>query len=155
MKRPTRKGFANLFKSKALTNAIQKVPGELWLEKSSELLKLAKPTKVDRQIKERLLDLVLNEKTNEPLQLSELYNGICTYTNFYNHLLSNPKKIVWLFDLTREVSEVYGSIKFQLSRKLRQIIELPIQNNNGRICHKNIEAIIRLTALVYDVIAKK
>jgi hypothetical protein len=146
------KGFANRIKGRAFKNAVLKVPKELWQMTLYELLLKFNPTKVDCAIKERFWTYIHSTPDLKPIDLSSLYKDICTYTNLYNHFLSNPTKIVWLLTLDDDNKSRLNSVETDLLKKLEQILLLQIYDEKGRPNHKSIDQVIRATALIYGVL---
>lgn len=106
-------------------------------------------TSTDCRIRERMWNLLANNSYNRKIKSSELHKGICSYTNFYNNILSNPLKVAWLFVPLLDLDAKMQVHKSALISKLKEILELPIKNGNGKFCYKNISQIVRVSTLVF------
>lgn len=106
-------------------------------------------TSTDYRIRERMWNLLAKIGYDRKIKSSELHKGICSYTNFYNNILSNPVKVAWLFAPLKDLDAKMQIHKSVLISKLKDILELPIRNENGKFSYRNIDQILRASTLIF------
>lgn len=83
-----------------------------------------------------------------------VYSGITTQTNFYNHFLKSPHKVVWLLKPT-EVREIQiRALQHQALDKLEAILKIPLTNESGEISNSRISETIKMVQVLFGVIDK-
>ena len=148
-------GYSSLIKSASLSKAVLNTPNVYWMLSLDQILNQYKPTNVDIQIKHRFW-VHINTGTNlRPIKLSDLINGICTKTNFYNHFKNNPYKLVWLFNFEAEIKYSMWPLRGPLYDKISKILELEVKDKNGTAIPKNIAQILNAFQLIEGVVTSK
>lgn len=131
--------------------AVASIPDEYWNMTEKELLKQFTPASIDLKLKARFNELLNSRKELKAIKSSQLYEGICTFTNFYNHFLPNPLGVVHLLK-NNSLSSNMEHEKMKLLSKLGEIMELEVIKKNGRANSKNIELVCLAVSIMYDIV---
>jgi hypothetical protein len=138
--------------SKAVRQAAGQVPAEVWLLSDVELLDKAAPTRLEYQLRASLILAFMSAvQQGRKLKLTDIYDGVSSYTHFYNQVLQNPFKFVWLFRPVQRIgleSEYFASIAMS---RIGEVLSLPLTDDAGTVIRRNFEAIMRAAEFVSDV----
>lgn len=148
-------GYSSLIKSASLAKAVLNTPNVYWMLSLDQILNHYTPSAVDVQIKHRFWVHINTGNYLRPIKLADLLNGICTQTNFYNHFKSNPYKVVWLFSFDEEIKYSRWPLRGPLYKKISEILELKICDENGTAISKNIAQILNAFQLIEGVVTSK
>ena len=145
-------GISNFIKGSAFKNAALRVSQDLWGLSLNEIERKFNPTCVDLKLKTNLARCLDANPINSGIKLAQIYSGVCTYTNFYNHFLSNPLKVAWLLKFDIDQQRHFDRLKPNLLNQIEKILKLEIFDKNGHPDHRNMELVIQATALVYEIL---
>jgi len=88
--------------------------GDAWLVRDISFQRALKRIKtVERPKRITVIDEILRhsfllstfkaKKLKKQVEAKDIYQGICTYTHWYNHILGNPKKLAFITNQTEEL----------------------------------------------------
>lgn len=142
MGQKNRNWYFSFFKSKALAQAVANVPNNILTLSQEKLERKFKPSTVDLKLRRQFWHLIgtIPESVNH-LKLRQIYTGICTYTNFYNHFLTNPVKVAWLLSPNESVKSEIRAAQDRALSNLRDLVTARVIDDRGRI---NIRAANKL-----------
>jgi len=125
-------------KDGALYKAIQNIPDELKLKNEQELADMITPTPVDYAMKKNFWDLFVRvrDQKMQPLQ-SDIYNGVCRATYFYQCYVINPARIAWMIHPpTDSFSLVEEAFAIAFRRVKEDLLTMPVTDKSAPVLLK-------------------
>ena len=141
----------DLFDSKAIKTAASRVKNEAWDLSFEELEKKVRPTKIDWTIRRIIWDaLVKAMHDGKKIKITSIHKGVCSYTHLYEGILANPYKLAWLLQPIRNFQEELEPLVGPTLNRLKEIIALPVQKENGAVDSKNAKLIFRAAEILLN-----
>lgn len=85
-----------VFDSKAINNAIAKIPSKVLNMSQTSLEEYSKPTVTDQLLRASLWHLVKKHYPKGEVKSKRIYENFCTYTHCHTGILGNPYKLSWI-----------------------------------------------------------
>jgi len=144
--------LSELVRNVAIRTAIQKVPLEIWKLSDYELEKLACPTPLLSTLKEKFWNVYFATLLSKKgMKLAQVYEAKCSYTYFYNGILRDSARLVWLLRLSADHDKrLEGHLDLVLPR-IREILTISPINSNGTLNHRLAKLQIRIFERLSEV----
>lgn len=143
----------NVIASAALLNAVKRIPSFLWILPPEELERRCEPTKVAIDLRDafwRLVEKSLGPK-GKKIQLAELaVEARCSYAHAYELLTSKPETLAWVLTPAIDLAEESVHLLPLVAEQMRKILDLPIEDGEGRVLVQNVKAQIKVFELLDD-----
>lgn len=136
--------LAKKVKGSALSNSVAKAPKEI-LELSREELEFRfRPTNVDIILKQNFW-LEILKRFNRPDKIDPkiIYEGVCSYTHWYNNFLGNPLRLAWLLSSGKNIDGLIEMHRILALEKIREILLKNISEDQ-KLNYRLIEAKIKI-----------
>lgn len=143
----------DLIDSVAFTNGVKAIPTRVWQLSDKELEERAAPTKAVYALREALWRAIRRSLSDgQKIKLTNLVQGVCTYTHAYEAIIRRPERLAWLL---RPIHSFYDEgnarlLGYELLEKMREIIRLPIVDHKGRPNTRNANLVFRAWTLVAE-----
>lgn len=139
-------------KGAAFKNAVAKIPTDFLELTVSQLEKIFKPTELERVIKNSFWDEYLRAKMlDSKMDLKRVYGPNCTYTHWYVNILGNPIKLLWILAPMNDLKPEILKLKHSILEGAREILDLPICDENGSFNYKVMDAKYNLFKTLLDL----
>lgn len=143
--------IANLVEGVAFEKAVKKVPQEYWSCSEDELRELAKPSQTDYALRVVFWNEVrLSEQDKIPIKPYRIYQGICSYANWHQNILSVPAKLAWLLHPLRNYEKCLEPLLAVMVQRYWEIIQLPIHDKKGNVMVSSAKLILQLGKQIED-----
>jgi|GEM_PF-2625347 len=143
--------IASLVEGGAFEKAVKKVPIEYWSCSEEELEKLAKPSRTDYALRVAFWNEVrLSGEYAAPIKPQRIYQGICSYANWHQNMLSVPAKLAWLLHPLRDYEKCLEPLLAVMVQRYWEIIQLPIYDEKGKVMVSSAKLILQLGKQLED-----
>src|ERR1035437_6862493 len=133
-----------LIEGDALSNAVMKVPSELWTLDESALRDRAKPTRTDYGLRLALWnELRIASAENRPIPPGRIYAGICSAQHWYQNVLGNPEKLAWLLVPLQEYEQSLEPLLALSTERLFEILNMSIYDTKGNPVPALVKLVLR------------
>lgn len=140
------------FKSKALSNAYKHVSQKTKELTAQQIEEMVNITSTDKRIKKRFwLQISDSLESGDKIRLKSIYTGICSYTNLYKNIISNPTKLAWLFIPPSDVANKFKNTKENAVKGLLELASLPVVNDRGVVNAKAADRLLRVIELLISI----
>lgn len=144
---PSKSGSVINMVPELLRKKIEEVPPDFWEMTEDELIQFTKHGKfndVDSKLRitfwaeyNRAFD------SGQMMRISGVVMGVCTSHTFYNRVASDPARLVYVMTPPLNYRVELEDTLNTLIKKLKQVAELPVLNDEGEPNYKNIELILK------------
>lgn len=144
--------LASQVKGSALKSAIKNIPKQLINLSLIDLEKSFIPTDLDRIIKNDFWSEYQRARAvNKKMDLNNVYKENCSYTHWYSNIIGNPMRLLWILSPLNELTSEITSIKYLILSGAKEILDLPISDENGTLDYKVMEAKFNIFRALLDI----
>lgn len=148
---PNIASIACLVEGGAFEKAVKKVPQEYWSRSEDELRELAKPSQTDYALRVAFWNEVRHSEQDKiPIKPHRIYQGICSYANWHQNVLSAPAKLAWLLHPLRNYEKCLEPLLVVMAQRYWEIIQLPIYDDKGNVMVSSAKLILQLGKQIED-----
>lgn len=148
---PNIASIAKLVEGGAFEKAVKKVPQEYWSCSEDELRELVKPSQTDYALRVAFWNEVrLSEQDKILIKPYRIYQGICSYANWHQNVLSVPAKLAWLLQPLRNYEKCLEPLLAVMVERYWEIIQLPIYDEKGSVQVSSAKLILQLGKQIED-----
>ncbi len=138
------KEIASQVKGAAFSKAFSSIPVNLLKLTSIDHEQQFTPTDMDRVLKNRLW-LEIFKRFGNPSKIDSkvVYQGVCTYTHWYNNILGTPSRLAWLLapaNCLHELIEIHCHLALAEAREIMKMDNL----QNGKAQNSVMKAKIKI-----------
>lgn len=132
----------------AFQEAIALMTNADWAKSYQQVMREANPTEIDFKIRRSLWAALENSKKFlVPIEWKKVYDGICTYAQFYAYP-KKPAKLRFLLEPPAVYNESLATLMDIGLARLREIISMPLEDKNGKVNPLLVEKVIKCIVLV-------
>lgn len=133
----------------ALREAILNLPEEYQNKSEKEFYMAYRPGAMENRLRLSFWrEYESSQESMTQLNVKKVYAGLCTKEYFYQKAIKNPVILGWmLIPPTDYAVLIEEALTFGIQR-LREIMELPLVDENGKVNVKLCDTIIRATAML-------
>jgi len=130
-----------------LRKRVAEVPGAFWELPEEELARFTKScrfTEIDQKL--RITFWAEYHRASEAgsmMRVSAITSGVCTPHTFYNRVVVDPARLVFIMTQPTDYKLDLEETLVVLVRKLRQVADLPVLDDEGAPIYKNIEILLK------------
>lgn len=121
---------------------VLKLPQDILALTEPELEKKFHPSTIDFLVRKNLhlkLKQARDSGVIEKLESREIYEGLCTKTNFYDRILVNQYKMAWLLIPIQAYEDLIEESFFHGLKKVREILDMPLTEKSAPHIMKALE----------------
>lgn len=144
---PSKSGSVVNMVPELLRRRIDSVPADFWELTEDELVRFTKSgrfTEIDSKLRitfwaeyNRAFD------AGTMMRVSGIVTGVCTTHTFYNRVTTDPARLVFIMTPPLNYKVELEDTLNVLIKKLRQIADLPVSDDDGNPNYKNIDLILK------------
>lgn len=147
--------LADLVKGAAFKRAVKSIDPHIWNIPEEQLESMCKPTHIDWALKNAFWNEVrLCHIDQKKIDSARVYAGICTYTNWYNGVLKNHRKLRWLIEPANPDSVGTRFALHLIANSFADLVEMPI-TQNGELALKVVDRKLKVFAALDDFLFKR
>lgn len=130
-----------------LRKRVSEVPGTFWEMPEDELVRFTKSgrfTEIDQKLRITFwAEYHRASDAGSMMRVSAITSGVCTPHTFYNRVCTDPARLVFLMTQPTDYKIDLEETLVVLVRKLRQVADLPVLDDEGAPIYKNIEILLK------------